>query len=212
MDSTGSITRLIHDLHSNEPAARALAARLVWERYFRELLLLARNHLDPRIRRRVGAEDVLQSMYCSFCRRQQRGDFDLASRDDLRKLLVTITLRKARNAAHHHRQAKRDVGREQDTPAVLSDSDAPAWALEQMDASEPTPAEAALLNEALERRLQRLDDPSCTTAPTLRQIALGKLEGYTNQDLAAQYGFTVRTIERKLERIRAKWETSTDVC
>ena len=139
MDSTGSITRLIHDLHSNEPAAPLSPPGWSGRHYFRELLLLARNHLDPRIRRRVGAEDVLQSMYCSFCRRQQRGDFDLAGRDDLRKLLVTITLRKARNAAHHHRQAKRDVGREQDTPAVLSDSDAPAWALEQMDASEPTP-------------------------------------------------------------------------
>jgi DNA-directed RNA polymerase specialized sigma24 family protein len=73
-----------------------------------------------------------------------------------------------------------------------------------MEADEPTPAEAALLNEALERRLQRLAEPE------LRQIALRKLEGYTNQELAALFDCTQRTIERKLERIRARWETSIE--
>jgi hypothetical protein len=60
-----------------------VAARLVWGRYFQELLLLARNHLSARIRCREDEEDVLQSMYKSFCVRQRRGDFDLANRDEL---------------------------------------------------------------------------------------------------------------------------------
>jgi RNA polymerase sigma factor (sigma-70 family) len=64
--------------------------------------------------------------------------------------------------------------------------------------------EAALLNEALERRLQRLAEPE------LRQIVLRKLEGFTNQELAALFDCTQRTIERKLQRIRAKWETSIE--
>ena len=38
---------------------------------------------------------MLQSMYKSFCIRQRRGEFDLAGRDALWSLLVTITLRKA---------------------------------------------------------------------------------------------------------------------
>ena len=73
-----------------------MAARLIWLRYFRDLLELARSNLDRRIRRREDEEDVVQSMYKSFCLRQQRGEFDLAGRDALWKLLVTITLRKAR--------------------------------------------------------------------------------------------------------------------
>ena len=68
-----------------------------------------------------------------------------------------------------------------------------------MDAAEPTPAEAAVLNEALEQRLQALPDPE------LRQIALGKLEGWTNREIADRRGCTERTVERKLERIRARW-------
>ena len=67
-----------------------------------------------------------------------------------------------------------------------------------------TPAEAALLNEALERRFQMLKDPG------LHQIAFWKLEGYTNPEIAEKLECTLRTVERKLERIRAYWGSSDD--
>src|SRR5271165_3430013 len=60
----------------------------------------------------------------------------------------------------------------------LSNSDGfddPTALLNQLDIEEPTPAEAALLNEALERRFQALREPE------LRLIAQKKLEGYTSQ-------------------------------
>ena len=113
MGHSGSVTRLIGELRSHDPAVRDVAARLIWQRYFHALLELARSNLDKRIRRRTDEEDVAQSMFKSFCLRQQKGEFDLAGRDDLWKLLVTITLRKARNAANAHRRRKRDVAREQ---------------------------------------------------------------------------------------------------
>jgi hypothetical protein len=95
MAAHGSVTRLIIDLRSDEPAVREVAARLVWGRYFQELLVLARNQRPARIRSREDEEDVLQSMYKGFCIRQRRCDFDLANRDELWNLLVRITLRKA---------------------------------------------------------------------------------------------------------------------
>ena len=205
MGAQGSVTRLIIDLRSDEPGVREVAARLVWGRYFKELLTLARNHLSARIRSREDEEDVLQSMYKSFCIRQRRGDFDLANRDELWNLLVRITLRKARNTANRHLQGKRDVRREDaDAGIDRSAGDLPGTILDHIDSDGPTPAEAALLNEALERRFQMLNDPD------LRQLALWKLEGYTNQEIAARLDCTVRTVERKLERIRAYWETPRD--
>src|SRR5262249_35803221 len=45
--------------------------------------------------------------------------------------------------------------------------------------------------EEYERRLGALSED-------LRQIALWKLEGYTNVEIAAQLGCTVRTVERKI--------------
>jgi len=197
MGREGSVTRLIQFLRSGNAAERDLAARLISQRYFRDLLELARNNLNQRIRRREDEEDVLQSMYKSFCLRQQRGEFDLASRDALWKLLVTITLRKARNAAKKQMREKRDVGREQ-TISDQDDGESGQWALEQMDAG-PSPAEAALLNEAQELRLEVLDDAE------LRQIALWRLEGYTNGEIAARLDCTERSIERRMERIRSRW-------
>jgi len=179
-----------------------MAAGMIWQRYFRELLSLARKNLDRRARHRADEEDVLQSMFRSFCARQGRGDFHLADRDELWRLLVTITLRKARNTAKAQRRDKRDVEREQaaGTDAGCDSS----WELEQMDAAGPSPAEAALLNEALERRLESLADSE------LRRIALWRLEGYSNREIAERLDCTERSVERKLERIRSKWSARDD--
>jgi RNA polymerase sigma factor (sigma-70 family) len=203
MVSDGSVTRLIRLLLSPDPDERDMAARLIWLRYFRDLLTLARNNLDRRIRRRENEENVLQSMYKSFCQRQQRGEFDLAGRDALWSLLVTITLRKARNAAKKQGRDMRDFGREQTLPIDVS-TRSTHWALEQMNAAGPSPAEAAILNEALERRLEALGDPE------LRQIALCRLEGYTNREIADRLDCTERSIERRLGRIRVKWMSFDD--
>jgi RNA polymerase sigma factor (sigma-70 family) len=203
MDRRGSVTGMILDLRSEDPAVREAAARQIWERYFRDLLTLARNHLDKRIRVRTDEEDVTVSMFKSFCMRQQRGEFDLAGRDELWKLLVTITLRKARNAAKAERREKRDVRRERNVSAG-DDEDSPLWALEQMEAADPSPVEAVVLNEALERRLQSLADPE------LREIALWRLEGYTNGEIAGRLDCTERSVERRLARIRSLWASYDD--
>ena len=137
-------------------------------------------------------------MYASFCTRQQRGNFELGGRDELWKLLVTVTLRKARNAARRHRRDARDYRREEG----FDDRDATGRGdhIERFTAPEPTPADAVAFNDELERLLHALGDP------LLRRIALFKLEGYTNKEIARELdNCTERTIERKLARIRTRW-------
>ena len=62
------------------------------------------------------------------------------------------------------------------------------------------PDEAVAFNEEAQQQLAVLD-------PTLRQIVLWKLEGYTNAEIAAKNKLNCaeRTIERKLHRIRELW-------
>ena len=196
---TGSVTQLITYLRSEDPGLGDEAARRIWERYLPRLLTLARSHLDRRIRVLQDEEDVVQSMGRSFFNRLRRGDFDLANRNALWALLVTITLNKARNAADRHFAARRDVRRVQ--PLSPSDGSRPdarheAFALE---AADPTPAEAAALNEALEQRLRALPEWD------LRQVALMKLEGYTNGEIADRLECSERGVERKLNLIRKRW-------
>jgi RNA polymerase sigma-70 factor (ECF subfamily) len=155
----------IHRLQSGSSDCREEAARRVWERYLPRLLALARRRLDRRIRVLQDEEDVVQSMGRSFFRRLGRGDFDLAGRDDLWALMVTITLNKACNAADRYRAAIRDVRRAR--PLASDDgsrSDAPRGAFVPEDV-EPTPAEAAALNEALDRRLRDLPSQTCGGSP-----------------------------------------------
>jgi RNA polymerase sigma factor (sigma-70 family) len=199
-DPTGSVTQLIDRFRSGSPDSSDEAARRLWERYLPRLLTLARRHLDRRIRALQDEEDVVQSMGRSFFRRPRRGDFDLADRDALWALMVTITLNKARNAADRHLAARRDVRRRLPLPpSDGSRPDAPHEA-SVLEAAEPTPAEADALNEALERRLRDLPEPD------LRQVALMKLEGYTNREIVEALQCGGRSVERKLNLIRRRWE------
>jgi hypothetical protein len=197
MDKPGSVTRLVGQLRADDPKAREDAARRIWQRYFPDLLDLARRNLSPRVRQREDEEDVLQNMYASFCARQRRGDFDLGGRNDLWRLLVTMTLNKAKKAAARHTRGVRTVRAEEGQAAG---GDPGPAAFEVMEASDPTPAEAALLVEEVRARLAALPEP-------LRQIALWKLEGYTNEEIAApeRLNATTRTVERKLALIRRAW-------
>ena len=202
--SDGSITQLIDRFLSGSPDSRHAVARRIWERYLPRLLILARDHLDRRIRVLHDEEDVVQSMSRSFFNRLRRGDFDLTDRDALWALLVTITLNKARNATDRHFAARRDVRRRLPLPpSEGSRSDAPHEA-PVPEAAEPTPEEAAVLNEALERRLRDLPEPD------LRQVALMKLEGYTNHEIAEVLECGERSVERKLNLIRKRWEAAAE--
>jgi RNA polymerase sigma factor (sigma-70 family) len=201
MDHPGSVTRLLDQLRSDDIQTRHAAAEQIWQRYFPDLLELARRRLHRRVSRREDAEDVLQNMYHSFCARQQRGGFTLDNRDDLWRLLVGMTLNKARKAVARHTRGKRNIHSEQDAAAVDGDSAAPGWALEVIEAADPTPEQAAQFIEEFEQRLRLLSEP-------LRQVALWKLQGYTNAEIAApeRLHCSERTVERKLELIRKAWQ------
>lgn len=64
---------------------------------------------------------------------------------------------------------------------------------------EPSPEMAAQLADEYRRLMEMLDDP------TLRSVATWKLEGFTNDEIAARLGRVTSTVERKLALIRSKW-------
>jgi hypothetical protein len=70
MKTTGSVTAWLRQLQGGDAGACDQAAQEIWQRYAGRLLALARHNLDQRLRPRVDEDDVLQSMYKSFCVRQ----------------------------------------------------------------------------------------------------------------------------------------------
>jgi DNA-directed RNA polymerase specialized sigma24 family protein len=108
MSSEGSVTNWIGQLQAGDPAA----AQKLWERYFRRLVGLARKKLQDAPRRAADEEDVALSAFASFCHHAARGQFpQLADRDDLWRLLVTVTSRKALHLRRDEERPKRGAVR-----------------------------------------------------------------------------------------------------
>ena len=201
--SLDSVEGLIRQLQIGDRALRDKAAKRLWDCFSPQLLAIARRHLDGRVRSRVDAEDVLQSMGKSFFKRLARDDFAVTGRDDLWALLVTITLNKARNAASRHLRARRDVRREfgSTSPTEATSADGNSMFLDPTVTTEPTPEQAALLSEAFEKRLLELEEPG------LRELALLKMAGHSNRESAMVLGCSERSVERRLNLIRKRWNS-----
>jgi RNA polymerase sigma factor (sigma-70 family) len=176
------------------------AARIIWERFSPRLKHLVRRHLDNRIFRREDEHDVLQSMFASFCAGQSRGSRAPASREELWKLLVRITMCKIVNTAHRHLADRRDIRRERGEPKGDADEKRfPQWMLDHVDRSQPTSEERIAAVEEIQRLLHILPED-------LRQIMVWRLEGFTNPEIACMIGRTVRSVELKLNLIRKRLE------
>jgi DNA-directed RNA polymerase specialized sigma24 family protein len=190
MSSDGSVTRLIGMLKDGQREA----AQRLWEIYFGRLVHLARSRLRCASVRVTDEEDVALSAFDSFYRRAENGRFPrLHDRDDLWQLLFVLTVRKAINLVHYQGRKSRGGGRVQSL-ADLGDLGA-----DEILGAEPSPELAAQMTEECQRLLERLGDV------TLRSVALWKMEGYTNGEIAARLGCVEQTVERKLRAIRSAW-------
>jgi DNA-directed RNA polymerase specialized sigma24 family protein len=182
MSVEDTVTAWIDDLMAGDSAA----AQQLWERYFTRLVGLARKILQDVPRRAADEEDVALSAFKSFCHRAAQGKFPrLEDRDDLWKILMTITVRKATRLMR--RERRRQGSQEWE------------FLRDQIAGQEPTPEFAAAVNDELERLLGLLTDEK------LRMTALLKLEGYTNREIAQRFSRSTSFVERKLHLIRLVW-------
>ena len=187
MPDDGSVTHWIAGVRGGDPAA----AERLWERFFPRLDGLARARLRGTARLAADEEDVALSALDSFCRRAGEGRYPhLADRDDLWRLLVVITARKAGHLV-------RDQSRQRRGGAARSDSSGPT--LEGVLGRDPTPEFAAQVAEEYRRLMAALGDPE------VQAVARMRMEGYTVEEIAGAMGYTPRSIKRKLRLIRGRW-------
>ena len=69
----------------------------------------------------------------------------------------------------------------------------------QIEGRDPSPEFAAIMAEECRRLLDSLGDES------LRKVALLKVDGYTEEEIAAQLDCSSRTIARKRDLIQDMW-------
>jgi DNA-directed RNA polymerase specialized sigma24 family protein len=189
-ESEGSVTRLLDCLRGIGGETDD-AAQLLWQRYFTQLVWRARSRLESVRHGRGNEEDVALSAFKSVCIGIANGRFpDLKDRDDLWRLLVVVTARKAINHIRSELNVKHGGGH------VVSLDDE---ALAMVVCRDPTPDDASIAAEEYRRLLALLPDDQ------FRRIAILKMEGHSDREVAGVLGVGLRTVERKLLAIRKAW-------
>lgn len=185
-----------HDLWPDDQWLAALAGgdptieAEFWQTYAGPLHRVADRQLSQQLKRRVDPEDVVQSACRTFFRRVRQGEFAIRDRSDLWRLLLTITLNKARLQARYHGRIRRGANREQslaDDPTSSGGSFEAA--LEQIDFS-----------DFLESILRHLSDEQ-------QEIFRRTLDGQTQNEIAEAVGCSERTVRRMQVAIREQLQS-----
>lgn len=197
-ENEGSVTQWIKNSKEGDPEA----ARSLWERYFTRMVRLANAKLNAA--RHLGlvedGEDAALSAIDSLLGGLAQGKFTtLSDREDLWKLLVVITARKAYDQVERARTAKRGSGRVMVESALDPDGDG-KWTLDALASREATPEFTAMVLEQCRALLAALPDDES------REIAVWKMEGHTRQEIADRLACSSRTVAYRLEYIRKLWE------
>ena len=185
----GSITSFINDLRAGEPAA----LRPLCQRYFPQLVGIARSTLGSSPIAAQGAEYAAQSAMISFWQGITAGNFELnLERNGLLKLLTVITKRKVYGQRERENALKRGGGRVRNVGGGSGDESGPR--LEELADVLPTQE----LDLVCKEMIELLPDD-------LRPFAVLRLMGYRNREAAEQMNCTERKVERKLNLVRDAW-------
>src|SRR5262245_17265996 len=184
------VAELLHRVQAGDQQA----AQQLFACYSQKLTALAEQQLSRRLAGRLDGEDVVQSVFRTFFRRSTAGEFQIDGSAQLWRLLVTITLMKARAKARYHLADKRDARAEQ--------APGPDDWLPQAVAREPGPEEAAILVDQIDALLRGL--------PALHaQVLERRLQGHHVTDIAAQLSVSRQTVHRVLNLLQQRLQDSS---
>lgn len=183
-----------HSLLRRLKAGEDDAATALYLKYAEDLRSLANARCSPALATRLDPDDIVQSVFRTFFRRAARDGYDVPEGEDLWKLLLVIALNKIRNAATHHRAAKRDVRQtvglgEQGLSLTGVEADSSGLAVLRMV----------------------VDDALGQLPGTARAIVERRIEGFEVAEIAEQVGRSKRSVERVLQRFRDELRGRLDV-
>lgn len=171
------------------------AAEQLWTHFFERLTALARRKLIQQ--RVVDGEDIVVSVFRRLCEGAESGRFgQVGGRDELWRLLVSMTVRRAIDENRRLLADKRGGARVRGD-SLHARNDRGSW--DQFAGEDLSPEFLVMVEEQCDRLLESLADN------TLRSVAVWRLEGFSNDEIAGKLEMTTRSVERKLNRIRLLW-------
>ena len=185
----GSLPDLIAALRNRSDTA---ATRVVNE-YAQRLIGLARTRLSTRLQQKTDPEDVVQSVFRTFFRRQADGHFSLEDSDDLWNLLARITVCKCARVAEFYSAASRDVARE--VPGQQGSFDEERGF--NLTDHKPSRVEVEMLTQTLEEIMRGLSIRD-------RTIVEMRLAEYSVPEIVSAVGCSDSTVDRVVRRVRER--------
>lgn len=177
------------------------AANRIWKLYFDRLVRAVRQRLYGQNRAVSDEEDVVLSVFDSFYAAAEQGRFpDLADRDDLWRLLLTMSARKVIDKRRHDGRQRRggDVAVHSLNSREGGFAGADDGMVIEAIGTEPSPEMVLMMQESVAQLFSHLG------VGQLQDLAGAKLEGYSNAEIAQRFQCSERTIERRLHLIREK--------
>jgi len=149
---------------------------------------IAADRMSPALQRRVGADDVFQSVCRTFFRRARSGSFTLPDRESLWRLLCAITLNKVRKQARRYGARKRGALGD---CTVDDTTDSPVIG----DSTGVSHEEAVEFADHLAHLIRSLGE----TEGKLLEL---KMQGHSHEEIAAKLNCSERTVGRILIRVQ----------
>ena len=190
-----SVTRWIEGLRQGDE----VAIQEIWNRCHERLIRFVRKKLEGSAKRIADEDDVLLSAFKSFCAAAKKGRFPtLKDSDGFWRLILSITARKAIDLRRYiNRDKRRALG---ETALMPQSSGTGLGGITAVPDDSPAPDFELLAAEEIDRLLAKLGEAD------LQAVAVAKLEGLMNKEIAKRHDVAVRTVERQLQLIRKKWQ------
>jgi RNA polymerase sigma factor (sigma-70 family) len=159
------------------------AADALYKRYAHRIRRLVRAGTPAPFAGRFDPDDVVQSVFRVVYRQIAAHKYDVPADGDLWRLLAVLAANKLRDHIRHHKTAKRSV-----------------FQTAGGDDPDRTPARA---DEAAETHLRMTVDEYLTgLSEADRRVVAARLLGHTVDEISADTGRAVRTVERVLRQAR----------
>ena len=190
-----SMSETSTDLVQRWQAGDEDAATQLFERYHGKLLPLVASHLNEKLKPRLDADELVQSIFKSAFRVTRQGQIQFNDDTGFWKWLVTVALNKVFKRIDRETAAKRDPERE-----ISSQPNRDAHLADCLS-QRPTTMQVVEVADLLETILQRLNDAQ-------KRILLLKLEGCTQKDIAEKLKLSEKSVQRRAKELR---EVATEI-
>jgi len=195
----GSVTdwlTTISDAHGEADTAW----RSLWERYAPVMQALARPYVGDGRKPLADDEDSVVEAFRDLFQGNQDGRFaQRTDRDDLQQILITITQRRAIDAARRNEFRTVHEAGESALPLGVGGAGTPQG-MDHLPGPDNPPELPLLAREELTRLLDALQSDQ------LRQVALMRVLCATNEEIAAALGVGVRSVQFKIQLIAQRWQ------